>query len=172
MGRTASVVCELTVCFQGKCSISLHDPGRDLLIAFPCGILNDHAVFRIFRFLRCHADTFVIVQFFDGNRSIFLGDVVQTGLGRTLGHPHGTFLSQLIGSPGNSAAVISVCSSEECGLAELFSQLFRGQYIVRDLAHILAGLLRDISCDGVRTSQNFECVQAEAVGLILYIEAF
>ena len=172
MGGAASVVRELSVCFKGKCSVTLHDPGRNLLIALPCGILNDHAVFRVLRFLRGHADTFVIVQVFDGNRGILFGNVVQTGLCGTLRHPDGTLLSKLVRSPGNSAAVISVGSGEECGLAELFSQLFGGQYIVRNLAHILAGLLCDVSGDCVRPAKYLEGIQAEAVGLILDIKAF
>ncbi len=170
MGGAASVVCELPVCFQGKCSVTLHDPGRNLLIALPCGILNDYAVFRVLRFLRGHADTFVIVQVFDGNRGILFGNVVQTGLCGTLRHPDGTLLSKLVRSPGNSASMIAVRRSKKGCLPKFFSELLGGQYIVRNLADILAGLLRDVSGDGIRTTEHLERVQAEAVGFVLYIK--
>lgn len=64
---------------------SLHDPGRDLLVALPGGVLNDDAALAGVGLGGGHAHALVVVDLFDGHRGALGGDVIEAGLGRTLG---------------------------------------------------------------------------------------
>ena len=172
MGWTASILGKLLISFQGKGSVALHDPGRDLFIAFPCSILHHNAMFRILGFLGGHPHAVVIVEILDGYGGIFLCDIFKTGLGRAFRHSYHAFLAQLVGSPGNASSVIAVGRGKEGGLAEFFSQFFGSKHMIRNLAYILSQLLRDVSCDGVGTPQYFEGIQAKTARLVFDVQPF
>ena len=114
-----------------------------------------------------NTNALVVVDFLDGDLSVFLGDVVETVLGRALGHVNDSLLAQLVSSPCNAAAVVAVGSGAEGSLAELFLQSGAGQVIVGHLRDVLAQFLCNVlsHCEGA--AQNLESVQAEAVALVL-----
>ena len=116
-----AVLLQLFICFQYQSAVSLHDPGWNLLIAGPCSILNDDAMFCLSCFCGSHSYAVIIIYFFDGYFGAFLGDVVKTCLSGSFRHSDYGFLSKAFSSPCNAAAVVSICSSEESSLSEFFS---------------------------------------------------
>ena len=148
-------------------SVTLHDPAGDLGVAFPSGILNDNTVLNGISLSCCNTDTLVVVDFFDGDLCVFLSDVVETGLGRALGHVNDSLLAQLVSCPCNATAVVAVGSGAEGCLAKLFLQSCAGQVVISHLGNISAQFLSDVlsHCEGA--AQNLECVQAETVAFVL-----
>ncbi len=88
----AAVFAQLFVCLISHGPVSLHDPGRNLLIAFPGSILDDHSVWSFICFGGSLTDTVVVVQILDGCLGILIQYVVQAGLGGSNRHVDDTFL--------------------------------------------------------------------------------
>ena len=168
MGRTfASVIVELIVRFHCHGAVPLHDPGRDLLVAVPRGILHHDAVLCLLCHGVCHAHTFIVIVIFDRCLSSLSEDVVQPCLRSALWHEDNRLLSQLVCRPGDSAAVVAVCRGEKGRLAEFLSELFRSEYIIWKLRHVFSGLLRYVTRHGERSAQHFEGIESETIRLIL-----
>ena len=125
---------------------------------------------RILSFLCSHTHTVVIVQILNGDFRILFGDILKPGLGCALWHPDYTLLSQLVGCPCDPASMVTVRRRKEGRLAEFFLKLCGSKHIVRNLADVLMELLCHISGDGIRSAQNLERIQPEAVRLIFHIQ--
>ena len=171
-GALTAVSRKLLACFHCHGSVALHNPGRNLLVAIPGSILNDNASRCLVCFLCSQTHAVIIVHFLNVNLSAFLCNVLQTCLCGALWHMYHSLLSQAVCSPGNAAAVISVCGGEKGGLTELFSQFIGGENAVGQFGHILSCLLCNVAGHGEGAAQHFEGIEAEAVGLILYIDLF
>ena len=167
VGALNAVALQLLQSLATHGSVTLHDPAGDLGVAFPSGILNDNAVLNSISLSSSNTDTLVVVDFFDGDLCVFLSDVVETILGRALGHVNDSLLAQLVSCPCNATAVVAVGSGAEGCLAKLFLQSVAGQVVVSHFGNVLAQFLSDVlsHCEGA--AQNLECVQAEAVALVL-----
>ena len=98
--------------FSGKCQISLHDPGGNLLIAFPCGILH-HYIAIFLRHIPAHAHGVVVVEVGDGALRPKRKNVVAPCRLRTLGHIDDTGIPQFAGSPGQPPAVVAICGADK-----------------------------------------------------------
>ena len=170
-GAVAAVIFQLFAGLHCHGAVALHDPGGDLLVAVPGGILDDDAVLSLLGLGGSHTDAVVVVDLLDGDLSALLGDVVKAGLAGALGHVHHGLLAQLVGRPGNAAAMVAVGGGEEGGLAELFTESGAGEIFIGHLAHVPAHLLGNVAAHGKGAAQNLERVEAEAVGLILDIYA-
>ena len=64
----------------GDGSIALHDPGRDVRISFPCGILHDDTVLCLGGLLRGDSDAVIVIDVLDRDGCAFLCDVVVAAL--------------------------------------------------------------------------------------------
>ena len=62
-------------------AVALHDPGRDLLVAVPGGVLHHDAVLGLGGLRGGHAHAVVVVDLLDRDLGALLGDVVKAGLG-------------------------------------------------------------------------------------------
>ena len=123
MGGTVDAhLAQLVGGLVGHGAVALHDPGGDLLVPLPGGVLHHHAVLGLGGLCGGHADALVVVDVLDGHLGAFLGNVVVAGLAAALGHMYHGLLSQLVGGPGNTTAVVAVGGGEEGGLAELFKE--------------------------------------------------
>ena len=118
-----------------------------------------------------HAHAVVVVDVLDGDLRTLLGDVVETRLRGALGHVHDGLLVQLVGGPGNAAAMIAVGGSEERGLAKVGAELLAREVVVRHLGDVLAHLLGDVAGHGEGAAKHLEGVEAKAVALVLDVEA-
>ena len=167
VGTLNAVALQLLQSLRAHGGITLHDPGGDLSVAFPCGVLNDNAMLNSVSLSGSNTNALVVVDFLDGDLSVFLGDVVETILGRALGHVNDSLLAQLVSCPCNATAVVAVGSGAEGCLAKLFLQSVAGQVVVSHFGNVLAQFLSDVlsHCEGA--AQNLECIQAEAVALVL-----
>ena len=170
-GTVDADLAELLGGLAGHGAVALHDPGGDLLIALPGGILNDHAVLGLGGLGGGHADAVVVVDLLNGDGGALLGNVVVTGLGAALGHMYHGLLPQLVGRPRHAAAVVAVGGGEEGGLAELLAEGLAGQVVVGHLGHVPAHLLGDVLGHGEGAAQHLEGVQAEAEGLVFDAQA-
>ena len=92
-GAVAAVIFQLFAGLHCHGAVALHDPGGDLLVAVPGGILNDHAPLGLIRFLCGQTHAVVIVHFLNVNLSAFLCDVLKAGLSGTLGHMYDRLLA-------------------------------------------------------------------------------
>jgi len=166
----ASVGQHLAVGFQAQGAVAFHDPGRDIGVALPGGVLHDDAVFVILGLLVGKAYAFIVVQVFNGNNGMFLGDVSLPDLGGSSRHSYDSLLSETVGRPGDAAAVIAVGCRVEGGLPDLLAEFGRGEHLVRQIVDRDAGLLRNVFRDGERAAQNLEGIQPETVRLVFYVE--
>ena len=148
-------------------AVALHDPRRNLLVALPGGILNDDAALAGIGLGGGHAHALVVVDLFDGHRGALGGDVIEAGLGGTLGHVHDGLLAQLVGSPCHAAAMVAVGGGKEGGLAKVLGKLIGGQVIEGALGNVLAGLVGNVVGHGKRTAQDLKGVEAKAIALVL-----
>ena len=151
----------------GHGAVALHDPGGNLLVAFPGGVLHHHAVGRFGGLGGGHAHAVVVVDFLDGDLGALLGNVVKAGLGAALGHVDHGLLAQLVGGPGHAAAMVAVGGGKEGGLSELLQEFLAGQVVVGHLGHIAAHLTGDVAGHREGAAQHLEGVQAETIALIL-----
>ena len=169
MGRPVHTdLAQLIRRFIGHRAVALHDPCGDLLIALPGRVLHHHAVRCLSGFRSRHADTLIVVDLFDGDFGAFLGNVFIPGLAAALGHMDHGFLSQLIGGPCHTPAMVAVGGGEEGGLTELLAEGFTGQVIIGHLADVTVHLLGNVLRHGEGAAQHLECIQSEAIGLVLY----
>ena len=74
-------------------AVALHDPGGDLLVPLPGGVLHHHAVRGLGGLRRGHADAVVVVDFLDGDLGALLGDILIPGLAGALGPVRRTRIS-------------------------------------------------------------------------------
>ena len=155
----------------GHGAVALHDPGGDLLVPLPGGVLHHHAVLGLGGLRRGHADAVVVVDFLDGDLGALLGDILIPGLAGALGHVDHCLLAQLVSRPGHAPAVVAVRGGEEGGVAELLAECLAGQVVVGHLADVPAHLLGDVPGHGEGAAQHLEGVEAEAEGLILHEQA-
>ena len=169
-GTVYAHLTQLVGAFAGHGAVALHDPGGDLLVAVPGGVLYDDAVGSGLRLGGGHAHAVVVVHVLDGDGGALLGDVV-VRLRAALGHMDHRLLAQLMGRPGHAAAVIAVGGGEEGGLAEVPAQGLAGQIVVGHLRHVAAHLLGDVPRHGKGAAQHLEGVQTETKALILYEQA-
>ena len=152
----------------GHGAVALHDPGGDLLILLPGGILHHHAMLRLSGLRRRHADAVVVVHVLDGHLGALSLDVLVARLTGALGHVDHRPLAQLVGRPGHAPAVIAVSGGEEGGLAELPAELLAGQVVIGHLGDVPSHLPGDVPGHGKGAPQHLEGVEAEAEGLILH----
>ena len=159
---------KLLIGFQAHGHIALHDPGGDLLVAFPGGVL-DHgpAVFLGMAIRQPYGA--VIVQLRDAGIGTGGADILQPLLGAALGHIDDGPLTESGSGPGHTAAVIAVGGSDESDLPQLLPGLGAYQQVIACLLHGDAQLLRQERADGIAAAQDLEGVQAEAPGLVLHI---
>ena len=148
-------------------AVTLHDPGRDLLVALPGGVLNDDAALAGVGLGGGHAHALVVVDLFDGHRGALGGDVIEAGLGGTLGHVHDGLLAEPVGSPCHAAAMVAVGGGKEGGLAKVLGKLIGGQVIEGALGNVLAGLVGNVVGHGKRAAQDLKGVEAKAIALVL-----
>ena len=167
-GPVHAALAELVGGLVGHGAVALHDPGGDLLVAVPGGVLDDDAVLGLVGLGGGHPDAVVVVDLLDGHLGALFGDV---GLGAALGHMYHGLLAQLVGGPRHAAAMVAVGGGEEGGLAELLAEGLAGQVVVGHLGHVPAHLLGNVLGHGEGAAQHLKGVQAEAVGLILHIHA-
>ena len=168
MGRAVDGhLAELLGSLGGHGAVALHDPGRDLLVALPGGVLHDDATLAGIGLGGGHADALVVVDLLDGHLGALGGDVVKARLRGALGHVHDGLLAELVGGPGNAAAVVAVRGGEERGLAEVLGELVGGEVVERAVGDVLARLVGDVVGHGERSAEHLEGVEAEAVGLVL-----
>ena len=158
---------QLLGCLRSHGAVALHDPRRDLLVALPGGVLNDDAALAGVGLGGGHAHALVVVDLFDGHRGALGGDVIEAGLGGTLGHVHDGLLAQLVGSPCHAAAMVAVGGGKEGGLAKVLGKLIGGQVIEGALGNVLAGLVGNVVGHGKRAAQNLKGVEAKAIALVL-----
>ena len=93
----------------GDGGVALDDPGGDLLVPLPGGVLHHHAVLGLGGLRRGHADAVVVVDFLDGDLGTLLGDILIPGLAGALGHVDHCLLAQLVTPPRPpSPAVVRV----------------------------------------------------------------
>ncbi len=155
----------------GHGAVALHDPGGNLLIAVPGGVLNDDAVLGPLCLGGSQADAVVVIQLLNGDLGALLGDVVKPGLAAALGHVDHRLLAQFVGGPGHAPAVVAVGGGEERGLAKLPAEVLAGQVVVGHLGHVPVHLLGDVPGHGEGTAQHLEGVETEAVGLVFHKQA-
>ena len=151
-------------------AVALHDPGGDVLVAFPGGILyHDPALFLSLAVGQPHR--VVVVQVGDGGVRALGPDVGQTLGSGTLGHVHHRVLPQLVGGPGHAAAVVAVGGGDKGDLAQLGAHLFRNHLVVGQFADIHTQPPGQVTADGKAAAQHLESIQAEPVAFILYIRS-
>ena len=155
----------------GHRPIALHDPGWDLLIPLPGGVLYHNAVFCPGRFRRRQTHTVVIVDRFDGDLRALSGDIVKAALGGAFGHMDDGLLAQTLRRPGHAPAVIAVGGGEERGLTKGALEVLAGEIVIGHFGHIPAQLTGDVPGHGKGAAQDLEGVQAEPVGLVLEPDA-
>ena len=156
--------------FQRHGGVALHDPGGDVLIAFPGGVLHhDPAV--LLGALVGKAHRVVVVQVGDGGVRPQRLDVVQPLQRRALGHVDHSLLLEAVGCPGHAAAVVAVGGGDKGDLAQLGPHLVAHQPFIGQLADVHAQPAGDVAADGVAAAQHLEGVQAEAVALVLDVDA-
>ena len=158
---------QLLGCLRSHGAVALHDPRRDLLVALPGGVLNDDAALAGVGLGGGHAHALVVVDLFDGHRGALGGDVIEAGLGGTLGHVHDGLLAQLVGRPCHATAMVAVGGGKEGGLAKVLGKLIGGQVIEGALDNVLAGLVGNVVGHGKRAAQNLKGVEAKAIALVL-----
>ena len=83
---------------------------------------------------------------------------------------HG-LLSQLVGGPSHTTAMVAVGGGKEGCLAELPAESLAGQIVIGHLADVPVHLLGNVPRHGEGTAQHLEGIQAEAEGLILHIQS-
>lgn len=74
-------------------------------------------------FFGCLADAIVVIEVEDVDVGAEFLDVFQPRLGRAFRHVDDGFLAQLLGGPGDAAAVVAVGCREEGCLAEFLAEL-------------------------------------------------
>ena len=79
-------------------------------------------------------------------------------------------MSELVGSPGNSASMVSIGCSKEGGLTELFFERFRSEDVVGKLADIFPCLLCDVTCHGKGSAKDIKSIESESIGFILDVK--
>lgn len=96
-------------------------------------------------------------------------DVIRFDIGADLscGNTIKAFLSQLVGSPGNAASVVSVGSGIEGDGADSLLGFGRDQHRIGHLCNIFSAHLCDIFCNRIGTAQHLEGIETKAVGFIL-----
>ena len=170
-GAVHADLAELLGGLPGHGAVALHDPGGNFLIAVPGGVLDNDAVLRLGGLGGGHADAVVVVDLLNGDLGSLFGDVVKAGLAAALGHVDHGLLAQLIRRPGHAPAMVAVGGGEESGLAELPAEGLAGQIVIGHLGHVPAHFLGDVPAHGEGAAQDLEGVEAEAVRLVLHIEA-
>ena len=168
-GTVYAALTKLVGGLVGHGAVALHDPGGDLLVAVPGGILHDDAVFRLCGFRGSHTHTVIVVDFLDGDLGALLGDIVKAGLAAALGHVYHRLLAQLVGRPCHAAAMVAIGGGEESGLTEFLTEGFAGQVVVIHFGHVPAHLAGDVPGHGEGAAQHLEGVETKPVGLILHI---
>ena len=153
MGRTLAVLIPRLVRHG---AVALHDPGRDLLIALPGGILHHDAVLGLLRELRGLPHALIIVHLGDPGLRVLRLDVIQPRHRGALRHDDDGLLMELIRCPGDAPSVVSVGRGVEGRRAEPFPELLRGEHAVGKLRDILPGLLPDIAGDGVGAAEHLK----------------
>ena len=172
MGRAVDAhLTQLLGGLAGHGAVALHNPGGDFLIALPGGVLDNDAMLGLRGLGGGHTDAVVIIDLFNGHLGPFLGDVVKAGLGAALGHMDHGLLTQLIGRPGHAPAVIAVGGGKEGGLPEGGAEGGAGEVVVGQLRDILSHFPGNIPGHSEGTAQHLKGVEAEAVGLVLHIQA-
>ena len=129
-------------------------------------------MFGLCSFGSSHSYAVIIIDFLNSNGSPFFGNVVKTCFGSTFRHTYNGFLSKTVGSPCNTASVISVSCGKESSLPEFFSQCFRRKNCIWKFTDILADFFGYVTSHCVGTTENLECIQAETVGLIFAMDTF
>ena len=80
-------------------------------------------------------------------------------------------LAELVGSPGNAAAMVAVSGGEEGGLAEVAGELVGGEVIVGAIRDVLVGLVGNVVSHREGAAEDLEGVEAEAIRLVLHGKA-
>ncbi len=93
--------------FVGQGGIALHDPGRDLGVTLPGGVLH-YVPATLLGHLHGQAHGVVVVHVGDDALGPQRQDVVHPLLGRALWHVDHRMLTHLLGGPGDAATVVAV----------------------------------------------------------------
>ena len=151
----------------GDGSVALDDPGGDLLIPRPGGVLDQGpAVLPAHPVSQAHR--VVIVQVGDLRLGPLGPDILQPLPGAPLGHVHHRPVAQLPGGPGHSPAVVAVGGGDEGPLPQLLPGLRRLQRLKGELVLGQPQLFPQMPGHGIAAPQGLEGVQAEALGLVLH----
>ena len=149
---------QLFASFHGHCAVALHDPRRDFFVSVPGRILDHDAVWCGCGFFGSLADTVVIVKVEDVDVGAEILDVFQPRLRRPFRHVDDGFLAQFLSGPGDAAAVITIGSRKEGGLAEFLAEFIRGQDVIRQVRYVAVRFLGDVFGHGIGTAQDFKGV--------------
>ena len=148
--------------------VALHDPGWNVEISGPGGILNNDAVGCLLRKPGSLPHTFIIVQVLNCNLCPKCADVVEAGLCGSLRHQDHAALVEHSGCPGDAAPVVAVRSREEGAGGQCFQKMLVRQDLVGKLRYISADFACQKSAHRISTAECLEGVQTIAEGLILY----
>ena len=151
----------------GQGGIPLHDPGGDLLIPRPGGILDQHpAVF--FALAGGQAHRVVVVEVGDLCPGPQGQNIVQPFLGAPLGEIDHRPAAQFPGRPGHAPAVVSVGGGDEGDLSQLFPGFGLGEGGERELVPLQSQFFSHPPGNGPAASQSLKSIEPKPLGLILH----
>jgi len=150
----------------GQGHVALGNPGGDLRVALPGGVLDHH----IALFLGQgpgHAHGLVVVQLGDRAAGALGPDALHARGRGALGHEDDGLVAQLPGRPGQAPAVVAVGGGDEGHIPDLLAGLGRAQLVARDLRHVAAQPGGEEPAHGIGSAQDLEGLEAVAGGLVL-----
>ena len=143
--------------FVGQSGVTLHDPGRDLGVTLPGGVLH-YVPAALFGHLHGQAHGVVVVHVGDDALGTEIENVVNPLLGRALGHVDHRMLTHLLGGPGDATTVVAICGGGE-GHRLLDGAL---DEIEGEILHRHPVFFTEQVGDGVDATQHLEGIETKA----------